>query len=245
MNSTDLLTIIIPVFNEAESLGRLKSEMDRFLKESPIPVNILIVDDCSTDGSLSIIKGFTEDASKAYSYLSFKSNQGLSAVIKAGIDHAKTPYVGYIDADLQTTPFDFLLFFDHLESFTMINGIRQKRSDSFVKKISSKIANSFRRMMINDGIEDTCCPLKIIKTEAAREIPFFKGMHRFIPALIQLKGGTVKQIPVQHFSRLTGQSKYHLFNRLTGPFFDTLAFVWMRKRNIRYEISERSEISRL
>jgi hypothetical protein len=97
--------------------------------------------------------------------------------------------------------------------------------------------------MINDGIEDTCCPLKIMETKAARTIPFFNGMHRFIPALIQLQGGTVKQIPVQHFPRIEGTAKYHLWNRLIGPFMDTLAFVWMRKRYIRYEISESSDRS--
>jgi hypothetical protein len=130
-----------------------------------------------------------------------------------------------------------------MEQYTMINGIRQNRSDTFVKKISSKIANGFRRFMINDGIEDTCCPLKIMETKAARTIPFFNGMHRFIPALIQLQGGTVKQIPVQHFPRIEGTAKYHLWNRLIGPFMDTLAFVWMRKRYIRYEISESSDRS--
>ncbi len=243
MKTSRKLTIIIPVFNEEESILRLKLEMDRFLKESPVSSSILFVDDGSTDGSLALMKRFVEEAPEWYAYLSLKHNQGLSSALKAGIDHIQTPYLGYIDADLQTTPFDFLLFFDEMESYTMINGIRQKRSDTFVKKLSSKIANGFRRMMIKDGIEDTGCPLKIIETRAARELPFFKGMHRFIPALIQLKGGTVKQIPVRHFPRLEGEAKYHLFNRLVGPFVDTLAFRWMQKRNIRYEIGQASSRS--
>ena len=93
--------------------------------------------------------------------------------------------------------------------------------------------------MIDDGIQDTCCPLKILKTSYAKEIPFFTGMHRFLPALIKLHGGTVKQIPVSHYSRYAGTSKYHLLNRLIGPFFDTLAFRWMRSRYISYKIAEK------
>lgn len=122
----------------------------------------------------------------------------------------------------------------------MVNGIRQKRQDSLIKKISSKIANACRRMMINDRILDTCCPLKIIKTSFARQMPFFIGMHRFIPALVQLQGGKVKQLPIAHYPRHAGTSKYHLWNRLIGPFFDTLAFRWIRSRYIRYGVANQN-----
>lgn len=240
MNQNKKFTIVIPVYNEQESLTRLNGELERFRTESSVAFDVLFVDDGSYDNSLSMIKSFVTQTPGFYNYLSFASNQGLSAALKAGIDHVQNPYVGYLDADLQTTPFDFTNFYEHMESCTMVNGIRQKRSDSFIKKISSKIANSFRRMMINDGIEDTCCPLKLMETKAVQQLPFFKGMHRFIPALVQLQGGTVKQVPVRHFARIEGQAKYHLFNRMVGPFFDTLAFVWMRKRNIRYKINESS-----
>lgn len=240
MSQNKKYTIVVPVYNEQESLTRLKGELERFRDESAVAFDVLFVDDGSSDNSLSMIKSFVAQTPGFYNYLSFASNQGLSAALKAGIDHVQNPYVGYLDADLQTTPFDFTNFYEHMESCTMVNGIRQKRSDSFIKKISSKIANSFRRMMINDGIEDTCCPLKLMETKAVQQLPFFKGMHRFIPALVQLQGGTVKQVPVRHFARIEGQAKYHLFNRMVGPFFDTLAFVWMRKRNIRYKINESS-----
>ena len=90
--------------------------------------------------------------------------------------------------------------------------------------------------MLGDGIQDTCCPLKIIKTEYAKKIPFFNGMHRFLPALIQYQGGKVMQIPVQHFPRYAGTAKYHLHNRLIGPLVDTLAVVWMKHRYIHYRV---------
>ncbi|MBX0331885.1 glycosyltransferase family 2 protein [Pontibacter sp. HSC-14F20] len=231
------LTILVPVFNEAECLVRLSEALDAFLQQSPIPTQVLYVNDGSTDGSLALMREICQRRSQ-YHYISLSHNSGLSTAIKAGIDHCQSTYIGYIDADLQTSPLDFLLFFEHLPEHQMVCGIRMKRKDTFVKKISSRIANGFRRRMINDGIVDTGCPLKIVDAAFAKRVPFFDGMHRFLPALIQLQGGKIKQIPVQHFERYAGTSKYHLFNRLWGPLNDTFAFRWMRKRYIRYTIAE-------
>jgi glycosyltransferase involved in cell wall biosynthesis len=235
----DELTLVVPVFNEEESLPRFFVELDDFTEKSPVAVHLVFVNDGSTDGSLELLE--KECARRpACSWLSFDRNYGLSTAIKAGIDHCRTSLVGYIDADLQTRPIDFLKFFEYFPEYDMVNGIRRQRQDSLVKRFSSKFANAYRRLMINDAIEDTCCPLKILKTTFARRMPFFIGMHRFIPALVQLQGGRVKQIEVSHRPRYAGTSKYHLFNRLVGPFFDTLAFRWMRSRYIRYSVVRRN-----
>ena len=93
-------------------------------------------------------------------------------------------------------------------------------------------------MMTHDGAKDTGCPLKVMWTDYAKRIPFFTGMHRFLPALIQLQEGRMMQIPVRHFPRTEGVSKYHLWNRLVGPFKDCFAYRWMRKRYINYQIGE-------
>ncbi|MFD2245825.1 glycosyltransferase [Pontibacter ruber] len=239
MNSAEL-TIIVPVFNEEGCLTRFCEAMDAFLQQSPVVTQVLFVNDGSTDNSLAQIRAICQKKN-GYSYLSLDRNYGLSTAIKAGIDAISSPYIGYIDSDLQTSPLDFLLFFEHLPDFQMVNGIRTKRKDTFIKKISSRIANAFRRYMIQDGIEDTGCPLKIVDAAYAKRVPFFDGMHRFLPALIQLQGGRVKQVPVQHFERYAGYSKYHLFNRLWGPLNDTFAFRWMRKRYIRYQVAEKLE----
>lgn len=238
--SENALTVIVPVYNEEESLAQFRSEMDKFLAASPIPVTVLFVNDGSTDGSLEIMKDIAAN-SAAYQCLALSENCGLSTAIKAGIDACETNLVGYIDSDIQTSPMDFLTYLEYFPEYAMVNGIRAKRNDKFVKKISSKIANGFRRAMINDQIQDTCCPLKIIQSDYAKKMPFFKGMHRFIPALIQLQGGKVKQVPVQHFPRFAGTAKYHLWNRLIGPFRDTLAFRWMKKRYIRYNVVKKYE----
>jgi glycosyltransferase involved in cell wall biosynthesis len=237
LSATDSLTVIVPVFNEEDCLIPFCTSMEVFLAQCPLPVQVLFVNDGSTDNSLSLIKEHCR-RNTAYRFISLDRNYGLSTALKAGIDQASSTYVGYLDSDLQTSPLDFLLFFPFLPAYQMVNGIRQKRKDSFIKKMSSKIANAFRQGMIHDGITDTCCPLKIIETTYAKQVPFFQGMHRFLPALIQLQGGRVKQIPVQHFERYAGYAKYHLWNRLWGPLYDTFAFRWMRKRYIRYQIRE-------
>ncbi|WP_321479683.1 glycosyltransferase family 2 protein [uncultured Bacteroides sp.] len=237
MNQTSSykLCVIVPVYNEEDNMSRLESELSSFLKRSHVKSCILFVDDCSSDGSLQCIKDLCS-RNEGFMYISFAKNKGLSAALKAGIDIAESAYVGYIDADLQTSPEDFALLLPYMDEYEMAMGIRTGRKDSFVKNMSSKIANSFRRMMTGDGVADTGCPLKVIRTDYAKRIPLFTGMHRFLPALIQLQEGKVKQVPVRHFERVAGVSKYHLWNRLIGPFKDCFAFRWMKKRYINYSI---------
>lgn len=230
------LTIIVPVYNEEGNINRLEKELSAFLPVSKIPACVLLVDDGSTDGSGAMIEEVCK-RNPGFLYAHLARNGGLSTAMKAGIDLTYSEYVGYIDADLQTTPEDFNLLISHLEQYEMVMGIRTGRKDSFVKNMSSRIANGFRRFMTHDGVEDTGCPLKILRTDYAKRIPFFTGMHRFLPALIQLQNGRVKQVPVRHFPRIAGKSKYHLWNRLAGPFKDCFAYRWMKKRYINYEIA--------
>ena len=236
-NSDDKLTVIVPVYNEEGCLPHFIVEMDIFLLKAPLDAQVLFVNDGSTDKSASIIADICH-ANKAYRSITFRKNCGLSAAIAAGIKACETSLVGYIDADLQTIPLDFLSLLQYIPEHDMINGIRKNRNDTIIKKISSKIANSFRKRVLADGIEDSCCPLKIIKTEYAKQLPFFMGMHRFIPALIQIEGGTVKQVPVKHFPRYAGEAKYNLRNRLFWPFIDTMAVIWMKKRHLPYVLKD-------
>lgn len=231
------LTIIVPVYNEEGNISRLETELTHFLQISKLPSCVLFVNDGSTDGSKALMEQVCKK-DKDFFFLNLGKNGGLSAAMKAGIDNAYSDYVGYIDADLQTSPEDFNLLIEHLGAYEMVMGIRTGRKDSFVKNLSSRIANGFRRAMTHDGVEDTGCPLKILKTDYAKRIPFFTGMHRFLPALIQLQNGRVKQVPVRHFPRIAGKSKYHLWNRLAGPFKDCFAYRWMKKRYINYTVAD-------
>ena len=237
------LTIIVPVYNEEGNIDALEKRLSTFLPQALCKACVMFVDDGSTDGSVKRVKDVC-DRHEAFFYLVLAHNRGLSTALKAGIDASESAYVGYLDADLQTTPEDFNLLLPYMEDYEIVTGIRANRKDSFFKKVQSRIANGFRRMMTHDGVQDTGCPLKVIHTCFAKRIPFFTGMHRFLPALILLQGGKVKQVPVHHFPRLNGVSKYHLWNRLVSPFMDCFAYRWMKKRYINYKIADENYIER-
>ncbi len=230
-------TIIIPIYNEEDNLIRLEETMNQYLSKSIKQTEILLINDGSKDKSLALIKEIC-NRNQAFHYISFDKNYGLSAAIKAGFDKVESKWVGYIDADLQTDPEDFNKLLALADQYDLVTGVRADRKDSFVKNMSSKIANSIRRAFTNDGMDDTGCPLKVIDAEKAKKIPMFKGLHRFLPAMILLQNGTVTQVPVKHFPRIAGESKFNLWNRLLGPLMDCFAFVWMKKKYINYKIQE-------
>jgi dolichol-phosphate mannosyltransferase len=232
------LVVIVPVYNEQDSLFRLRAEMDIFLDACTLRAGVLFVDDGSVDDSLTRIREICRDSGR-YGYISLERNMGLSCALKAGFDHCDSKWIGYIDADLQTSPSDFLHYLPYMDDYDLVTGHRHLRKDRLIKRLSSLLANSFRQAVLKDGVKDTGCPLKIIKADMARSIPFFNGMHRFLPALVQTLGGTVLEIPVKHFPRQEGVSKYRLSNRLIHPFLDTLAVYWMKKRSIRFRVSEK------
>lgn len=231
------LTVIVPVFNEESNIDDLEKQLSSFLPQSLYKTCVMFVDDGSTDDSLQRIKTICS-RNNDFFFLALAHNGGLSAALKAGIDATESKFVGYMDADLQTAPVDFNLLLPYISDYEIVIGIRAKRQDSFFKKMQSRIANGFRRIMTNDGVQDTGCPLKVIRTQNAKRIPFFTGMHRFLPALILLQGGKIKQVTIRHFPRVNGVSKYHLWNRLISPFLDCFAYRWMKKRYINYMITE-------
>jgi len=235
---TQSLTIIIPVYNEQENLKRVEKKLLEYIEIAIISTSVLLVNDGSKDDSLKIIKEICQ-ANSSFHYLNFDKNYGLSAAIKAGFDHATTSLVGYIDSDLQTDPMEFDLLLAHIGKADLVTGVRSKRKDSFVKNMSSKIANSIRRSFTHDGMDDTGCPLKIIKTDYAKRIPMFKGLHRFLPAMILLQNGTIKQVPVSHFERIAGTANFGVWNRLIGPLMDCFAYLWMKKKYIKYKIADK------
>jgi glycosyltransferase involved in cell wall biosynthesis len=231
------ITVIVPVFNEEDNLERVYQELSSYIGTAEKKVKVLLVNDGSTDGSLAKVREICIRDNRFF-YCSFDRNYGLSAAIKAGFDYADTPWVGYIDADLQTSPEDFNLLFEYANDYDLVTGVRSMRKDSFVKNMSSLIANKIRRAFTHDGMDDTGCPLKIIRTEFAKRIPMFNGLHRFLPAMILLQKGRIKQVPVRHFPRVAGKSKYHLWNRLFGPLMDCFAYLWMKKKYINYHVAE-------
>lgn len=231
------LTIIVPVYNEEENLLRVESEFLTYFDLALVPSKVLFVNDGSSDRSQELITQICL-RNTHFEFISFTKNQGLSAAIKAGFDHTDTELVGYIDSDLQTSPEDFNTLLQEIGSYDLVTGVRAHRKDSFVKNMSSTIANGIRRAFTHDGMDDTGCPLKIIKTEYAKRIPMFNGLHRFLPAMILLQDGKIKQVPVRHFPRVAGQAKFGVWNRLLGPLMDCFAYLWMKKKYIKYQIED-------
>lgn len=231
-------TIIVPVYNEEENLERVEKELLNYTKIASKKTSILFVNDGSKDNSQVLIEAIC-NRHETFGFISFKENRGLSAAIKAGFDHVESPLVGYIDSDLQTDPKDFNLLLEHIDKYDLVTGVRADRKDKFVKNMSSKIANGIRRAFTHDGMDDTGCPLKVIKTDYAKRIPMFKGLHRFLPAMILLQNGKIVQIPVKHFPRMAGTAKFGLWNRLLGPLMDCFAYLWMKKKYINYEIKSK------
>lgn len=231
-------TIIIPVFNESENLERVEKKLLEFEKTALKKTIFLFVNDGSSDNSQVLIESIC-NRNEGFHFILLDENKGLSTALKAGFDAVETEWLGYMDADLQTVPEDFNILLRHIEGFEMVNGVRTARKDSFSKKISGKIANKIRRVFTNDGMDDTGCPLKIIKTEYAKRIPMFKGLHRFLPGMILLQNGKVFQVPVQHFPRTHGTSKFGFWNRVFGTFVDCFVFLWMKKKYIRYQVKKK------
>ncbi len=231
-------TIIVPVYNEEDNLERVEKELLAYTEIASKKTSILFVNDGSKDDSQRYIEEICARNSM-FHFISFENNSGLSAAIKAGFDHVESPLIGYIDADLQTAPEDFNLLLKHIGEYDLVTGVRANRKDSFVKNMSSKIANGIRRAFTHDGMDDTGCPLKVIKTDYAKRIPMFKGLHRFLPAMILLQNGKIVQIPVRHFPRIAGTAKFGLWNRLIGPLMDCFAYLWMKKKYINYEVKQK------
>ncbi|PSG88606.1 glycosyltransferase family 2 protein [Aurantibacter aestuarii] len=232
-----MFTILVPVYNEAEALDDLKNALLDYLKIAALPTMVLFINDGSSDESLNLIQSYSESY-KVFQYISLENNRGLSTALKAGIDHTKTEYLGYIDADLQTKPEDFNLLLSFLPEYDFITGIRVNRQDSFIKKISSKIANTVRNWFTKDGLKDTNCPLKVIKTNVAKKIPFYKGAHRFLPALVMLQNVSVKAIEIPHYRRIKGYSKFGISNRLGTSLIFCFIYLWMKRNKITYTITK-------
>jgi dolichol-phosphate mannosyltransferase len=233
-----MFTIIVPIYNEEEALPDLKKALMDYLDIAVLPTKILFVNDGSKDLSLKLLQDYCTHI-EAFKYISFKENCGLSAALKAGIQHTATDYLGYIDADLQTRPEDFNSLLKYIHEFDFITGIRIKRQDSTIKKISSKVANTVRNWFTKDGLTDTNCPLKVIKTSVAKDFSLYKGSHRFLPALAKLNHVDVKAIEIPHYKRTKGVSKFGIANRLWSSLLFCFVFLWIKKNTINYSIEQK------
>lgn len=232
------ISVVIPVYNEEDSIKILISELDEVIRKLTDVYEIILIDDGSTDKSCHIIRKLLNDFKKLR-LIKFKKNCGQSAAFAAGFSAARYEYIVTLDADLQNDPADIPVMFAKInEGYDAVIGWRKKRSDTLLKKISSKIGNSIRNIITGDDIKDTGCSLKVYKKIFLDKIKMYNGMHRFLPTLLKIEGAKITVIPVNHRTRKFGVSKYGVLNRLLNPLFDCFAVRWMKKRHIAYTIEE-------
>ncbi len=235
------LSVIIPVKNEEDNVSRLGMEVSTALEGFELSWECLWIDDGSTDKTLDEMKKLHEKEPN-HRYIVLDRNYGQSAGLSAGFDNAKGHIFATLDGDGQNDPADIPALVRLLvsENADMVNGVRQKRRDSIIRKISSKIANAFRNWVTGEMVKDVGCAIRAFRSECIRKIPVFKGMHRFIPTLIALAGySKILEIPVNHRPREFGKTKYGINNRLWVGLWDSFAVMWMQNRVVRYQLADK------
>lgn len=221
-------SIVIPVRDERESIPALIAAIREASRDWPSPWEAVVVDDGSSDGSFALARDLTK-GDPAFVVARLKRPMGQTAAMWAGFRLAKGELIATIDADLQCHPRDIALLLEKLDGLDAVFGVRSRRMDSAVRRLSSGVANAVRRRILQDGAEDTNCPLKLMRRSCLREVPPVSGMHRFLPALLRTRGLTVGYVPVPHHPRASGASKYGVWNRLWKGAADLLWVFWLRR----------------
>ncbi len=226
-----MVSIVIPLFNEQDNVSPLTEEIRAAM--SGHPYEIIFVDDKSTDSTLAAIpKG--DDIR----VIEFAKNTGQSGAMYAGIMAASGDRIALLDGDRQNDPADIPKLLAQLDSgFDLVCGYRQQRRDSFSKRVTSKVANFVRSRFTKDGVRDTGCTLKVMRTECREAFIPFYGMHRFIPALIKGMGYRITEMAVNHRPRTAGVSKYGFGNRAIKATLDMFAVRWLLSRQIQIRIA--------
>ncbi len=227
------VSVVVPLFNEEENMPILQTEMHAALRG--LDYEIIFVDDGSVDRTAERIKPAPNVRT-----IRFEKNAGQSAAIYAGLMAARGATAVVIDGDLQNDPADIpRLLAEVARGADLVCGYRVKRQDTLVKRLTSRIANTVRSRYTKDGVRDTGCTLKAMRRECLSALVPFKGMHRFIPALVKAAGYRLVEIPVNHRPRRFGQSKYSLGNRALRATVDMFGVRWLLSRRLNYTIREK------
>ena len=227
------VSVVVPLFNEEGSVAILQSEIVGAL--SGLDYEIIFVDDGSTDRTVERIVVGSE-----IRIVKFEKNAGQSAALLAGLQLARGAVCVLIDGDLQNDPADMPRLLAEIErGADLVCGYRAQRKDTFVKRVTSRVANFVRSRFTKDGVRDTGCTLKAMRRECVGALIPFKGMHRFIPALVKGAGFELVEIPVNHRPRKFGESKYSLGNRALRATVDMFGVRWLLSRQLNHKVRER------
>jgi len=231
------LSVVVPVYDEADNIEPLHREIDAALATSEGGVEFIYVDDGSRDGSGERLLELAKRDQRVR-VIRFDGNHGQSAALDAGFRAVEGEFTVTLDADLQNDPADIPRMLEVLDRADVVNGVRMGRRDSLVRKISSRIANGFRNWITRESVTDVGCSLRVMRSSYLRKVKLYRGMHRFLPTLLRMEGATVIEVPVSHRIRRHGVSKYGISNRLLVGIVDVFAVCWMQSRRLRYRIEE-------
>ncbi len=235
------ISLVIPVYNEEENLPVLAAEIRAALEPVGRPYEVILVDDGSTDATPEVMRRLAREDPRVR-ILRQRRNSGQSAALDAGFRHARGGTVVTLDADLQNDPADIPRLLDRMEGFDVVSGVRARRQDDWVRRVSSKIANRVRNRVTHESVTDVGCTLRAMRTEFVQRIPVFNGMHRFLPTLLRMEGARVTEVPVNHRPRLHGQPKYNIRNRAFRALVDLFGVRWMQKRWIDRRLAEEIDV---
>jgi dolichol-phosphate mannosyltransferase len=241
-DSAPALTVLIPVFNEAGNIAPLADEVTAALGPL-VTFELLFVD----DGSMDPTPRELSEAQARYAnvrVLRHRKRAGKSAALATGFRAARGEWIQTLDGDRQNDPADAAEVWRLLHSpeaparLGLVAGVRKRRNDGVIKFLSSRIANFIRRTMLRDATPDTGCGFKLIRRDVAVRLPFFDGMHRFLPALVRRAGYEVMQVPVNDRPRTAGRSKYGFFGRLGAGIVDLWGVFWLMRRGTHTDADE-------
>jgi glycosyltransferase involved in cell wall biosynthesis len=233
------VSVVAPAFNEQESIEDFVVEVCRNLDACQQPYELICVDDGSTDQTARLL-GELQARFPRLRLAAFEHNQGQSAALAAGVALARGRYIALTDSDLQNDPADLVRLLGMLlldGSVDCLVGVRALRRDSWLRRVSSRIANAVGRWITRAPVRDGACGLKVCRADLLQRVAFFRGAHRFLATLVTLEGGRVQEIEVNHRPRLKGESKYgNGLGRTFVALRDAFGVRWMMDRRIHYTL---------
>jgi dolichol-phosphate mannosyltransferase len=240
MKKAPKLSVVIPFFNEEECLQAVCLEArDVLVKLIPEDWQLIMVDDGSKDDTPEIIDRLADEYPEFVS-LHLQPNSGQSAALEAGFSAASGELIATLDGDGQNDPRDLVNLLEEMSRLKvdMMCGIRRKRADNWLRKMSSRIANRVRSAILKDNITDVGCSIRVFRRQCLKRIRFFRNAHRFFPALFQMMGYSVAETGVNHRPRIKGSSKYGggINSRLWVGLADLAGVYWLGKRAFRYQV---------
>jgi len=236
MESMESVSVVVPAHNERPNLALLHREIASVMAAIGLPWELILVDDASHDGSAEILVELAA-ADPHVRVVTLAAQAGQSGALLAGFAAARGDVVVTLDADLQNDPADIPRLLAALPGHGAAVGWRRNRRDTWVRRITSRIANSVRNAVTRETVTDTGCGLKAMRRHLLRHLPHSRGVHRFLPTLIKMEGATVVELPVGHRQRHAGTSKYGVGNRLLVGLGDLLMIRWLQKRRVHVEVA--------